>query len=77
MSKNIKEFLELLNRLTIANIDFLDGKQPYRIELGKYSIEINKIKDVINSFDFIKHQDKDTHETTKQIRHTPQKLLLG
>jgi hypothetical protein len=77
MNKSLKEFLELLHVLTLANIDFLEGKQPYSIELGKYCIEITKIQDVINSFDFVKNQGKDNHETTKQIRPTPRQPLLG
>ena len=53
-SKNLREFLVLLNRLNKANIAYLDGKEPSIILGGKYNEEFKKIQELINSFDFVK-----------------------
>ena len=57
-SKNLREFLVLLNRLNRANIAFLDGKQPQILLGSKYDVELQRVQDLINSFEFIKEPDK-------------------
>lgn len=57
-SNNLREFLVLLNRLNRANIAFLDGKQPNILLGSKYDIELKKIQDLINTFEFIKEPSK-------------------
>jgi len=57
--KNYREFLELLLELDQANLDFINGKDGSKIDslkLSKYKEEIEKLQDLINSFDFMGFQ---------------------
>lgn len=56
--KTLREFLTLLNRLNRANIAFLDGKQPQILLGSKYDKELEKVQDLINTFEFIKESTK-------------------
>ena len=53
--KNLVEFLKILIDLTQDNIDFIKGKQIFLpAMIGKYENELRQIRDLINSFDFVK-----------------------
>lgn len=54
MKKTLKEFLENLNTLNQANIDYLNGKNSNIILNTQYEEEYKAIQDLINSFNFDK-----------------------
>lgn len=57
--KDLVEFLDILIRLTKDNIDFIRHKEiKYPTKLGKYKEELEKIQELINSFNFVKDKKK-------------------
>jgi len=54
--KNLIEFLEILVKLTQDNIDFINEKEILRpIIQEKYFEELKQIRNLINSFDFVRN----------------------
>lgn len=56
--KNLKEFLKDLLKLTVDNINYLDGVEIQTRISFKYIKELQMVQDLINNFEFVKENCK-------------------
>lgn len=58
MNKTINGFLEVLQTVTQANLDFNNGLKPsLHFNDEEYEEEMEEIRDLINSFNFVRSED--------------------
>lgn len=51
--KNLLNFLEKLQEVTQANIDFLKHDKKFLFKFEEYEDELLQVQDLINTFDFV------------------------
>jgi hypothetical protein len=63
-NKNLREFLVNLIYLTKGNIDFLDKKKTTKQTWSNnYKKELEQIKNLINSFNFVRNKNDKENES--------------
>lgn len=77
MTRSLEGFLEVLQKVNQENLDFMNGLEA-NIKVGdEYRKEMEKIRDLINSFDFVKKKPFDKTLLSTPVHSIPWNCALG